>query len=365
MNEQVKELADLIVIEPKDALATFTTPGALDPILRLVRERIDAFEADVSTATGRKQVASMAFAVTKSKTALETIGERLAKEAKELPKKIDAGRKYAKDTLDKWRDEVRAPLTEWETAEEARVKKHSFNIESIRGLGEGHLSILTADELVARFAMVDALLPLDCEEFAEEYEIARGAANREIDAALTARRRFDADQAELADLRRLKAEQDAREAAARAAQEAEDRKKADEARITAEVEKAAQRERDAAVAREAALQAQAEAATRREAALAAEREAALKAKTEAAERHARETEERVRREIEAKAQAEKAAQAEREQDREHRREINAKAAAGLAKLLESNFGTQDALGLAKAILIGIAIGQVPHVTINY
>ena len=91
---QPTELFELVVIEEKDALATFTTPGALAPILAKVRERIDAFTGDASTDEGRAKIKKMAFAVTKSKTALESIGERLAKDAKELPKKIDAGRKY-------------------------------------------------------------------------------------------------------------------------------------------------------------------------------------------------------------------------------------------------------------------------------
>jgi hypothetical protein len=218
MNEQIKDLAELIVIEPKDALATFTTPGALDPVLKLVRDRIDAFEADVSTPAGRNQIASMAFAVAKSKTALETIGERLAKEAKELPKKIDAGRKYAKDILDKWRDEVRAPLTEWKTAEDARIKRHTDALAEIRRLGENVSSTLTVGILGEIMKAVSDIAATDGEEFAEEYDIAAKSALKALGAAMVARNQFEADQAELAELRRLKAERDAQEAAARAAQ---------------------------------------------------------------------------------------------------------------------------------------------------
>jgi colicin import membrane protein len=369
MNEQTKSLADLIVIKPKDALETFSTPGALDPILALVRSRIDQFEADVSTPAGRKQIASMAFSIAKSKTALEAIGERLAKEAKELPKKIDAGRKYAKDTLDKWRDEVRAPLTEWEAAEDARTKRHADAIAEIKRLGEGHLSMLTADGIVDRIGLVETLAPAGGarEEFAEEYDIAQKSSLRALNEALIARRKYDADQAELAELRRLKAENEAREAAERAAREAEARKKEEADRIAAEAEKAAQRERDAATAREAEAKAKAEADAKREADAAAAREADLKAQAEAAERRAREAEETARRELEAKAEEERKAQAKRAADRSHRAGINARAAAALVVVLAGKLAPSSDADevVAKAIITAIAKGEIPQVTINY
>lgn len=132
---QPTELFELVVIEEKDALATFTTPGALAPILAKVRERIDAFTGDASTDEGRAKIKKMAFAVTKSKTALESIGERLAKDAKELPKKIDAGRKYVKDTLDAWRDEVRKPVDDWEQADTDRKNQHLGELEALKSWG--------------------------------------------------------------------------------------------------------------------------------------------------------------------------------------------------------------------------------------
>ena len=136
MNAQVKipDLTELFVIEDKDALATFTTPGALDPILARVRKHIDAFHGDATTSEGRAEIKSRAFAVTKSKTALKGVGDRLAREAKDLPKKIDAARRKVEETLDAWRDEVRKPLTDWELADEARVNRHAAALEALKAV---------------------------------------------------------------------------------------------------------------------------------------------------------------------------------------------------------------------------------------
>jgi hypothetical protein len=54
----------LALTVPADrALAFFTRPGAVEPILDAIRKEIDAFTADVSTVKGRKEIASMAHKV--------------------------------------------------------------------------------------------------------------------------------------------------------------------------------------------------------------------------------------------------------------------------------------------------------------
>ena len=119
MNENIDR--DLIALPlPQDALAVFTTPGAIDPYLHRVRTAIDAFEADATTDFGRKMIKSMAHKISKAKTALEAEGKRLADEQKKIPKLIDATRKQINDTLDAWRDEVRKPVDDFEAEEEAR-----------------------------------------------------------------------------------------------------------------------------------------------------------------------------------------------------------------------------------------------------
>lgn len=117
----------LITIESSDALNVFTITDYLEHILTEVKSKALTIVPDVHTDKGRKDIASMAYAVARTKTYLDSIGKDLVTQYKELPKKIDAGRKYARDSLDTLRDIVRKPLDDWE-AEQARLKL----IEDIR-----------------------------------------------------------------------------------------------------------------------------------------------------------------------------------------------------------------------------------------
>src|SRR3546814_4956942 len=111
----------------------FTTVGAIDKYLDMVRAEIDGFSGDVQTKKGRDAIASIAYKVAKSKTYLDGVGKELTDSAKELPKKIDATRKLVRDTLDAWKDEVRKPLTEWEQAEESRVAAIKMMLAELQG----------------------------------------------------------------------------------------------------------------------------------------------------------------------------------------------------------------------------------------
>lgn len=356
MNAQVKipDLAELVLIEDKDALATFTTPGALDPILAHVRRHIDAFRADASTAEGRAEIKSMAFAVTKSKTALKAIGDKLAKDAKDLPKKIDAGRRKVEDTLDAWRDEVRKPLTDWETAEDARIERHSRALETLKAIPP--MPPGSVEDLTAKIAEVEAVSDgADREEFQDGFRLAKAAALASLAEKLVWRRNYEAEQAELAQLR---AEREAREAAERERQRAE---------AAAQAAAQAERDRQAAIAaaeaeaeRKATEAAQRAAREAEEAA--ARREADLKAQAEAAERRAREAEAKAKAEIEAKAAAERAEQERREKDKAHRGRVNLAAVAAMVRACKATGLTDEQ---AKAVLTAIIRGEVPAVSISY
>ena len=110
-----------IVVNETNALAIFTATNGLDPYLDKIREEIDAFVPDLTSADGRKDIASIAYKVAKSKTALDKTGKALVSRLKEQPKLVDAERKRMRVLLDLWREEVRRPLAEWEDAEQIRA----------------------------------------------------------------------------------------------------------------------------------------------------------------------------------------------------------------------------------------------------
>lgn len=132
-----KKTGELIALpEPESALAVFGKPQGLDPYLAKIKEELDSFVPDVSTKKGRDAIASIAYKVAQSKTALDNIGKDLVAELKDVPKKIDAERKRMRDLLDQWKDEVRKPLTDWEDAEEARKAAHQSLIHRIQFAGQ-------------------------------------------------------------------------------------------------------------------------------------------------------------------------------------------------------------------------------------
>ncbi|HFD3809471.1 TPA: hypothetical protein ACF3R6_006957, partial [Pseudomonas aeruginosa] len=189
------------------ALQVYSAANGLDPFLAKIREEIDGFVPDVSTRKGRDAIASIAYKVARSKTALDNVGKELVAELKEVPKKIDAERKRMRDLLDSWQAEVRQPLTEWEQREEMRKAKHQAGIDQINLRLE--CRDLDSTELKANIEWLEGLsIGADWEEFETEAARTKDKALAALREALVARERYEAEQAEL---ERLRAEAAARE----------------------------------------------------------------------------------------------------------------------------------------------------------
>lgn len=361
---------DLIELPAKEtALDVFKTPKGLDPYIDLVRKAAAEETPDVTTRKGRDAIASMAFKVRKVKTALDGIGKDLVDDLKDIPKKIDAERKRMREELDALADDVRAPLTAWETAEEQRIARHQAGVDWFRQRASG-VRDLDVIELRATIATIEAkAVDATWEEFENEARNARADALTALGAALVAREKHDAEQAELARLRAEAAERERKDAEERIAREAADR-----ARREAEEQAAA--ERDAAAKRAAAAEAAAETA-RLNAELAEQRRVAAEKQAEldrqaAAERERLAAEQAERDRVAAAEQAaaaerqriadeqaaEAAAARAREADMEHRKTINR---AALDALTSAGIPEEH----AKKVIVLIASGRVPAVSITY
>ncbi len=321
---------ELITVPTTNALHVFTTPDAIDPLLTRVREQIDGFRADVSTLRGRKEVASFAYRIAQTKTAMEAVGKALADEQKEIPKKIDASRKKLRDTLDAWRDEVRQPLTDWEAAEEARVQRHRGGIANL--LTEPARDA-TAAQIASMIEGAEAVrIGPDCEEFEAEYRRAKDDALGMLRSRLHEAKGREAEQAELARLRRESEERAARDRDEQIRREAAER-------ATREAEEAAANE-----------QRRIEAAARAEREAAEQREADLRRQAAEADRRAEEAAANERRRIEAEAAA--------AADVAHRRRINRTALDALVKA-----GIEGEA--AEKVIRAIVDRQIPNVSISY
>lgn len=357
MNEIIRDFAtedDLIPKLPEvadgSALALYTkqdgdgNPVGVTPILTDLRQRIDAWLENghtVETKAGRAAIKSFAHIVTKAKSKVKAVGKELADEQKLVPKKIDAARRLLENTIEAWHDEIRQPLTDWETAEKARVEKHTDAIAAI-GAAVGGVSDASAETVRIQLADAEAI-PLtieNCQEFLGEYAIAKEDAVAALRKLLEKREKEERDAADLARLRVAEEERQRQAEAERLRKEGEER-----ARLEAEADARAEKERvDRQLADERA------AAEKRERELIEAKEAAERRATEAA------AEERRKQAAEQERQAEE--QRRREADVAHRAEVNR------AALTAFVAGGIDEATSKLAIKL-IVTGQIPAISISY
>ena len=380
--EAVSETTDLIAVAAQNPVAILTDADRFDAFFAKVKAEVDAHVPDLTTEKGRKAIASLAFKVVKTKTALDDAGKKLTEDKRKEIAAVDAARRNIREKLDALRDEARRPLTEWEEAEAKRQEKAKAEREGIAAKAVVPLDD-TSEHVEARLSYLEAM-DLDADLFGDDLPIVKAELARAVEVLQLAHARLlkeEADRAELERLRQEAAEREAREAAERAAAEAKAReererqeREAAEARAKAEAEERARKAAEEAaaaaqrVAEEAAAQAKAEAERKareeqeardraHQEALATERRAREEAEAKArAEQQRREQEER---EAKAKADAEAEAKARREADIAHKSKI-----LGAAKE-----AVMEAAGLtepkAKAVITAIASGLVPNVTVSF
>lgn len=332
-------------------------PGGVDKLLDKIEAEVKSIKIDITTKAGQEACASAAYKVARSKTFLDDMGKEFVAELKKQTGAVDAERRKIRERLDELKDEVRAPLTKFETDEKARVDGHEAALATIAAM-----LALTGERTPAE---IDALLQ-ELGEIAQrdwqEYEARAVSTIDHIRAGLrkelAAAQKREADRAELEELRQKQAERDAKdrderiasEAAEQARAHAERAAQAERDRIEQEKRDAEQRAHDA----EAAV-AQAE-ADRIAAAEQAKRDAAAAAEQAERDRQAAIIAERER--IEAVQRAVQAAAAKREANKKHAAKINNEA---LAALVERGVPAE----LGKVIIGAIVRGEIPHTKISY
>lgn len=109
------------------AADVFTPDGErLEQVLSDIVRHARAPVPDVTTQKGRKEIASLANKVARSKTYLDGLGKDLVSGLKKQAGQVDAQRRVIRERLDALKAEVRRPLTEIEEAEaerQARVRE--------------------------------------------------------------------------------------------------------------------------------------------------------------------------------------------------------------------------------------------------
>jgi len=144
----ISDQSTVIPITQRDPAVIFTKKGT-DDILGRAREWAKCTSFDTSSPKGRAAIKSTAFQISKSKTTLDNLGKKLVEDEKRKIKLVDAERKRIRDGLDAIRDEVRAPLTQWEETEKQRIAAQEENISKLKNLCLG-LENLSSAELLRR-----------------------------------------------------------------------------------------------------------------------------------------------------------------------------------------------------------------------
>ena len=331
----------------------------IDSTIAKIREEAKNLPVDMTVRKNREEVASFAYKIARSKTAVDKAGAALSAEYKEIPKKIDANRRAYKDAFESLQAEVRSPLNQWEQAEKERVQRHEQRIESIKqntDLDEDacSLSIGSAIRMLNELVIDESW-----EEFETEAHRVKNDRLTQLQGQLEKRIKYESEQAELEQLRKAAAEQAQKDREAQIAREA-----AEQARK--EAEQAAQAEREKAERERIAAEMAAEKA-RRDLELAEQRRVAQENQAKldaiAAEKRALEQAEAAKQaEIDRQAAEAKRIESERlkrEADTQHKGAINRKA---LADLVEHTDLTEDQ---AKQVIKCIAKRLITNVSINY
>ncbi len=352
---------ELQVLEQNVIVAAFNNENGIQAIVDQIKAQVSSIVPDVTTVKGRKEIASLAYKVAQSKSAIDAEGKKLKEQYTVVTNKIDADRKFVRDELDAERDRIRQPLTDWENAEKDRVEKHQAVIRSIRSLhDEGTVNKESHEIKGYIFDLEKFEINSSLDEFEEQAKIAKYETIEKLRTALTTREKYEAEQEELerlrqADIERQQKERDekiAREAADKARVEAEakalaDRKRAEQEKLEAEQREARLKlEKEQAELREQQLKQQ---AIEREKQAEIDRQKAVEAERL-----------RIEQEAKAKADAERKAEEARIANREHMRSIHKEVTKALIGL---NTGLSDVQ--IKDIITAIAKKQIPHISIKY
>ena len=223
--EHNEDRGSLIIYSKLNALTIFTDNGA-DPILEEIKLKAKAFIPDTTTPIGRKEIASMANKIARSKTLLDDLGKNLVADWKSKAKLVDDSRKKIRDYLDELKEETRAPLTNWEHIESERIevlKRKLNSIESICIMDQG-ASCADIEEKIKQLQLLS--IDESWQEFKDNAEASRYVGIKGLTNRLEQRREYEAQQLELQRLREDQRVQMEAQAEAKAKREIEDRARA-------------------------------------------------------------------------------------------------------------------------------------------
>lgn len=212
---------ELALFQSYTPLAVLTDEKVYSEFYQKLRDLVDAQEPDVSTLKGRNAIASLAAKVARTKTAIDNAGKKLNEEARAQINAVDASRRTIREQLDELKVEARKPLTEWEEAEAKREADAKAELDSIRAMGRVEF-LDNAEDVQSRLATLQAM-EISADLHGVGIAAVSAALAEAIDSLTTAHDRMVREEQERAELAKLRAAQAEREAADAAKREEEQR----------------------------------------------------------------------------------------------------------------------------------------------
>lgn len=214
----LKETSDIIAPEEPDALKLYQDKKSFEALISEISAVVEASNADILTAAGRKEIASLSRKIARVKVAVDDAGKNLGEEARNHLKAINDTRAGYRQALQDLQDDTRAPLTEWEQKEAERKAKEERVFAVLKNGALVRVGA-TASEIEANLETIVSL-PLDPDVLGDrlsEATMMRDQCADDIRSALEAQKKAEAERAELERLRKAEAERERQEQAAKAA----------------------------------------------------------------------------------------------------------------------------------------------------
>lgn len=346
------ETPDIATVVETNPVSVLVDEKLYERFYNRCKAEVDEFVPDLTTETSRKAIASLAYKVTRTKTAIDGAGKKLNEDARAQINAVDARRRIVREEFDALAKRARKPLDEWEVAEDARVERCMAVLKAIEDCGNGLIGGEPQPFGILLHELENAIVIDDTlGEFEEQARIAHDVAVEKVKAAQAEQERQAAIQAELDQLRAEKAER-----------ERKDAEKAEAERLAAIAKEKAEREAVAAAERERLAKEKAEIEAAEQA-----------ARDERIAQEARETAEREAQEKidEANRRAQEAIDAANEERRRIQETGSAETydRAHRAKVLGRVLTCLMTHGLdqevAEKIVADILDGEIPHVRIEF
>lgn len=217
MNTEIIILDQPRQIQPQDVFLAEN----MEALLNEIAVQAKSIVLDATTEKGRKEIASLAFKIAKTKTSLDSAGKSLTEDWQRQTKAVNAVRSKAWEFLENLQKEIRMPLDEFEEAEKARIEIRKHRLSQIECLRNEIYTSCGAEKIyLAAIEQVQELEVFDWQEFAFKAQTTAKEVITILNLRFEAAKQARLDAEELEKLRKDKEERDKADNEKRIADEA-------------------------------------------------------------------------------------------------------------------------------------------------